>query len=418
MDQSQAKKKKPGSEGIPANTVEKFKWPDPNEPPTEVEHNPHSHLSQRQDTPTSLPRDPKTPYFDTIYPRIVITYNDLTASMAEAQKEGIRNDKTTLAVVPLGAGSAWFKRNPEAHVQLTKFFRDLNVEENADAASQIVVYPPEARIDRSGQTFANVKQMYAKPWPLILTGAGENLRKFATWFQTFAVSEDMVFSVVEFDETLQSWVIANIGADPNFGFLTPGCEKRILKEIKDKLWSDDKFRRFVDFALGAQGVAGSACDRVVIATQSLTVEFLGTMQDEDVAKKEVAVVQLRGKPISPIPETHTEWLAHIRRIIKSCRYNPHVRFDVVRVFKACTACKSEAHPTNTCPFLHIQHWYGPSLEKYKAMEKRTLDSAKGNHEKSPARGDRGGRGRRGGRGANRGRGWQTVGRGGHVYNKD
>ncbi|KAH8085438.1 hypothetical protein BXZ70DRAFT_910407 [Cristinia sonorae] len=394
MSQEKSKKsKKTQSDLIPVETVANFKWPDPNEPPTEAETNPHNQKSRRHGTPIVTPSNARTTFSDTTYPRI-------TRNVRESKRTARPSQLYRLEPGPDGS-----KKHPNAHVQLAEFFRSLQVEEETATETQIMVYPPEARIDRSGKPFTATKQIYAKPWSLVLTGASPNLRKSLVWNQIFALNEDMVFSVVEFDDSMRSWVIANIAADPAFGFIRPGREKELLAEVKQKLWPDNWFRQFVDATLGKEGIHGTACDKVVAVTRTLTIEYIRVLKDEDSPTKEYAVAQLWGKPITQDMDDHMVWISQVRRIIKTCRFNALARFEVIRVFKACDACKAETHPLDTCPFLRLQHWYGPSLEKFKAKEKLLLENPKKANENTPKRGGRGGG--RGGRGS--GRGWRTVG---------
>ncbi|THH18574.1 hypothetical protein EUX98_g8935 [Antrodiella citrinella] len=243
---------------VPVAAITEFKWPNPLDPPTDVELNPHEHRSQSGDTPPIKPQGNTTLFFITTYERIVILFNDLTAAITDSQCDTIANDPTAIAVMPLGAGPMFMNKHPEIHNHIRDFVVGLKITE--ETQYEPTVYLPETRHNHTHKTVTNASQAYAKPWSLILTGVGPNLKAYLLWFQTFAIAKDLVFSFVPYDQSVQSWVITDIGADPTLKLVVPGIETKMLVEVKTKLWKDDNFRRIVDNILGQEGVEGSACE--------------------------------------------------------------------------------------------------------------------------------------------------------------
>ncbi|THH21623.1 hypothetical protein EUX98_g8316 [Antrodiella citrinella] len=303
--------------------------------------------------PPNKPQGNTTPFFVTTYERIVISFNDLITAITDSQRDTIANNFTAIAVMPLGAGPMFMNKHPEIHNHIRDFVVGLKIAE--ETQYEPTVYLLETRYNHTHKTVTDALQAYAKPWSLILTGVGLNIKDYLLWFQTFAIAKDLVFSFVPYDQSLQSWVITDIGADPALKLVVPGIETKMIVEVKTKLWKDDNFRWIVDNILGQEGVEGSACERVAIATSSLTIQYIAELGDSNGKKCET--FQLRGKPITADTRLHAEWLSAIRLVVRTqCRFNGYAKFNVVRTVQFCHARKADTHPTELCPSLHIEHW--------------------------------------------------------------
>ncbi|KAJ6560469.1 hypothetical protein B0H19DRAFT_1147843 [Mycena capillaripes] len=230
-------------------------------------------MSQRGAVPEVLPdaNQLKVPFTLAVFPRVAIPYSVLTNNMAEDQVEQI--DVGCLAVLPWNAGPKFYKENPHANREVTKFLDSLPFD-----------------------TSAIEKRDFEGPWPMLLTGADDDLTEFLLWHQTFSVHTKLTFAVVRFDEELESWVVMTISGDAVRD--TPLAKAKALGAIKRRLWNNTAFVNFVNGVLGAAGVAGSGRQCVVDATRSFDLTYIET---DDQAGDHAPVYQLTAKPITSDP---------------------------------------------------------------------------------------------------------------------
>ncbi|KAJ6544096.1 hypothetical protein B0H19DRAFT_1076260 [Mycena capillaripes] len=296
-------------------------------------------MSQRGAVPEVLPdaNQLKVPFTLAVFPRVAIPYSVLTNNMAEDQVEQI--DVGCLAVLPWNAGPKFYKENPHANREVTKFLDSLPFDTSA-----IEVALPKAK---HGQ-----KRDFEGPWPMLLTGADDDLTEFLLWHQTFSVHTKLTFAVVRFDKELESWVVMTISGDAVRD--TPLAKAKALGAIKRRLWNNTAFVNFVNGALGAAGVAGSGRQRVVDATRSFDLTYIET---DDQAGDHAPVYQLTAKPITSDPAQHRQWLGLIRGMPGGYTAGLHALL-INKRWVNCTACKSQMHPGHSCPLPKVPGWLG------------------------------------------------------------
>ncbi|KAJ7860714.1 hypothetical protein B0H14DRAFT_2576489 [Mycena olivaceomarginata] len=109
------------------------------------------------------------------------------------------------------------------------------------------------------------KSDFDGPWPMIMTGASEELAKFLTWHQTFAVNRKLSFHALRFDPDLDSWFVR---------VTMPSA--RPMGVIKKKLWHYPRFRALCNDIMTAEGVTGTIDQRVVRATDTFDLTLIHT----------------------------------------------------------------------------------------------------------------------------------------------
>lgn len=350
--------------------------------PTHRKENPHLQRSQSSTIvkkPTHRPPINAMQFTTAPFPRLIIPYKDLVATMDENIKQVIDDEKGNyLAIVPFGAGrkhdrehGANFKKN------LTDFLLSLGFQTDAFDIAQVI---PKTKTGRSND--------FDKPWIWILDCLSKHLWGFMLWYQTFAVRPELTFSVIPFKENLKSWVITNIT-----GGAVRDVESRkdeALGVIKKTLWHNEAFRRIVNDCLAEKKVEGSIDERAFMATTSYELFFI---ENKDASGLDVPVWLLMGKPITEDEEKHREYL----RIIRTTKFFVGLHALLLeKKFVNCVWCKSDTHPGHNCPLPKVEDWNGP--------KPATVERPKNNEgEKKPFR-QNAGRPKRGGRGNDRGYG--------------
>ncbi|KAF7348714.1 hypothetical protein MVEN_01390300 [Mycena venus] len=326
-----------------------FVMPDPESMvglPTKANENPHNHTSQPDPNPTVMPDGDNlsVPFTFAIFPRIVIPFGALTQNMAEAQVEAIKADPGKfLAVIPHGAGKQFYERNPHANREAKAFIESFGSTEISITGIDIALPISHHKAKRD----------FDGPWPMILSGASPELAAFLKWHQTFSVNRRLTFHVVPFDLELESWVIMTISGDAVRD--TPEAKRKVLGEIKRKLWKDTHFHNFCNSVLSAAQVPGSLAQRVVHATNTFDLTFV---QTQDSAGVDTPLFLLTGKPITKDAALHRQWLAMIRGIPKGYVVDMHALI-IDKRWVDCVWCKNKIHPAHGCPFDKVAGWLGP-----------------------------------------------------------
>ncbi|KDQ62218.1 hypothetical protein JAAARDRAFT_189569 [Jaapia argillacea MUCL 33604] len=244
-----------------------FKWPEPLDPATEVENNPHLQTSQRGKKPKAFLKDYPTEFTHAVFPRTIILFDELVGGIAKHQLDIINQAPDDyLAVIIYGAGASFFTLNPNIHLSIKNFITSLNI---TDSTSPDNTPEPINKLDVDMPVSKmKLKKLYGKPWTLILSGTSPATREYLLWQQTFAVNPKLTFSVIPFDRSLCSWVIMNLSGDA----VKEGCENEILTIVKRELWASGNFRGFASQTLEKAGIPGSPSERTVHATNTLTID--------------------------------------------------------------------------------------------------------------------------------------------------
>ena len=163
------------------------------------------------------------------FPKVVIPFKSLIANLHPDLVNTIKMNPTDyLAIIPFGAGKKFNEDHPMAGALYTEFIKTFG-------------------LDLKGLTIAKpmpttaLKSDFGAPWVYILKGGSNDLQSFLLWQQTFAAKSKIAFSVVPFDTSPQSWIIANILSDAVSK--DPKVMNRALGVIKKNLWLNQDFRR-------------------------------------------------------------------------------------------------------------------------------------------------------------------------------
>jgi len=247
------------------------------------------------------------------------------------------------------------------------------------------------------------KTDFDAPWIYILEGGSDVLRSLLLWQQTFVVNPTVAFSVVPFDLSTRSWVIANISGD----FVSDDPKKmcRGLGVIKETMWNNRDFRWITNQCLATAGVTTTPLECAFRVTQSFDLFYVANCTNGVDAPMWI----LMGKPITADDSLHRQYL----RIIRGATYFIGMyKLEVEKRWLDCVWCKSDTHPGHQCQIPQIDSWLGPrpNCEVHQDMHPSAFKGAtkrsSGTHLASNGQnGDRGhGRGRGRGRGNHGGRG--------------
>jgi hypothetical protein len=299
--------------------------------PAMKDQNPHIQESQPDPAPAVVPDVDKltVPFTFAIYPRSVIPFGALLNNLSEAQTSEIKgNPAGFLAIVPHGAGRLFCQEHKHANRDALAFIKmfaaaGLNVGD-IDIALPILRHKPKSDFDG--------------PWPMIMTGASEELAKFLTWHQTFMVNRKLSFHALRFDPDLDSWVIMTISGDAV-------CEGDDAKHaamgvIKKKLWHYPRFRALCNDIMTAEGVTGTIDQRVVRTTDTFDLTLIHTDNQHGVS---TPLYQLTAKPITRVAKLHREWVDLIRFPPGGYVVRMHA-LVIDRHFVDCIWCKNKMHP--------------------------------------------------------------------------
>ncbi|KAF8143123.1 hypothetical protein K438DRAFT_1634240 [Mycena galopus ATCC 62051] len=301
--------------------------------------NPHTQMTRSGPAPEILPDDTQLviPFTNTVFPHISVPYSVLTQNMLDDVIDSL--DDKELAIVPFGTGADFYKDNPHTNQEVTKFLHSLLYDTTTIRVSMLMAK-------------SKPKCSFNRPWPIILTGAGDDLAEFLCWNQTFSIHDKLTFNVVPFDRTIESWVVMIIDSD------TVSKEKcamaKVLHAIKYRLWNDSTFLNFVNRVLGAAGVPGSGRQQVIEATKTFNLTYIET---DDMNSNKALVYQLTAKPITSDPKDHRLWLS----VIRSMRGGYRVGYDTLCIdnhWVNCTWCKLQMHLGHNCPFPLVDGWLG------------------------------------------------------------
>ncbi|TFY50338.1 hypothetical protein EVJ58_g11090 [Rhodofomes roseus] len=380
-----------------------YPWPDPNNPPTGFEHDPHSHRTRNVTPAPTIPKS-RIAFTDAVFERLYLPLDSLVDNIREEQQTQIRaNPGEFLAVVPFGAGAALFKEKPRlnnAVVGFLKTFRYPDAElkdsldetltaiiengsptkveaahrakdnKNPDATGLQLVMPASRRTGTS-------RDKFARPWAMFLRGGSPRLREYLIYQQTFAIDKDLAFNVLKIEAKTPSWVLCNFKGDA----VRKDQEEVIMKAIKEKLWMSDDFRHHATKVLTKARVPGDINAHTVYATSSFTLTFF---ENTDEKGNAATVVQLRGCPVASTDEELKDYHAIVRT-------TPYWIDNMILLQRAgevsCQLCKAVTHPTYDCPFPKTEGWFGPKYdgaEKHAARVQKT--AARGGKYGSQGRG--------------------------------
>jgi hypothetical protein len=349
--------------------------------PTCAEENPINHKSQRGQAPTQ-PQLTSTPFTRAIFPRITIPLSTLLTNLDEELVKVVTEaPEDYLAIVVFGAGSKYFREHPNANLDVLRFVKSLGFPD-----TEVTVAKPAPK------NKPNQKRDFDKPWTMIMAGAGNELKNFLLWHQTFAVTPSLAFNVLPFDGITQSWVVMNISG--NAVKNSEAAKKTALGVIKSKLWYNTRFRAITDRCLAAQGLGESTAERAYLVTKTYDLTYIET---KDGQGDDAPIWQLTGKPITTDPARHREYL----NVVRNIRYLVGVHFlEIEKRFVDCAGCKSDTHPAHMCPLPNVEDWMGPIPDNAERFLKRIEGTSDRKGKGSASR--RGGKGNpnKGGRMAN------------------
>ncbi|KAJ7133772.1 hypothetical protein C8R43DRAFT_1089692 [Mycena crocata] len=373
-----------------------FEFPNPEDMtglPTLASENPHIQKTKSGPTPAKIPDPDKltVPFTLAQFDRIVLPFGTMTRNMDPAQLDPIREKPGEyISILPHGAGKAFYKENPNANRHVKKFLESLDLD-----TSGIDIALPKAAHN------SNKARAFDAPWPMILSGASQELRDFLLWQQSFSVHDELCFHALPFDLAVESWLVLTISGDA-----VRDDEKqkaKVLGQIKKELWADLQFVNFTNKVLAAKGVQGSPGQRVVEATSTFNLVYVDTDNQHGV---HAPCYQLLAKPISSDPDTHRTWVALIRDKRRGYVVGMHALI-IDKRFIDCIWCKTKIHPAHGCTFHRTPGWLSltpDGADRYAARVRKETEKD-GGHQG-------GGKGNRGVKRTNDDRGgWKTVSHG-------
>ncbi|KAF8895867.1 hypothetical protein CPB84DRAFT_1748276 [Gymnopilus junonius] len=195
---------------------------------------------------------------------------------------------------------------------------------------------------------------YDGPWPMMLTGATDDLRKYLLWHQTFAVSHTIAFNAIPFDKSLRSWVIMNITGDAVSA--DDEMKRKALGIIKETMWKEINFWAYATRVLTVVGVTKSVDEMVYMVTKSFDMHLIESKDDKG---NNTSIWQLMGKPLAKDMDEHRRFLQTIRNPTKTYLTERLHQLLIKKRFVNCVWCKAETHPGWVCPFFSVMDWQGP-----------------------------------------------------------
>ena len=325
------------------------------------------------------------PFTRKAFPKVALPFKSLTANLHPDLVEMIKlNPSEYLAIIPFGAGKKFNEENPMAGALFTEFIKTLGLDLGGlSIAKATPALPPRSDFDA--------------PWIYILEGGSESLRNFLLWQQTLAATPKIAFSVVPFDLSLHSWVIANISGDIVSD--DPKVICRALGVIKKKLWHDQDFRRITYQCLTAMGIQASSTACAFYTTLTFDIHYAPNLVKDAAAPMWI----LMGKPITTDTTLHQQYL----RIIRNATYFVGMhKLEINKRWLDCVWCKSDTHPAHQCPLPQMDDWLGPKPNRDERLDIHPSSSKGSNNNRAYSNSDqhRGGYSRGSGHSRNRGRG--------------
>ncbi|THU82376.1 hypothetical protein K435DRAFT_621085, partial [Dendrothele bispora CBS 962.96] len=347
-------------------------FPDPYKyAPTHLESNPH--FRETRNSLVGTKSFEQVPFQDTIFPKLFISHDRLSANIDEAQNSLI-DDPEVLAILPFGAGRRFYTENPEFIPQLLEFLRSFKYSD----LDQLDVIKPSPRSNNGGA--------YGAPWPVFLVNAPEQMRHELLYYGWFVVSPSLTFGVTKIDNGAFSWHIGNYTSEsPGAIRGDAGTIARAMGDLKHTLYQDKEVLDTANRCLlgGKDGKTVNpdiARERLVEALNSFTFTAVET---RDPPTPNSMVLQLWGRPLTNIASLHHDWVELVKKKSFVTRYH-HI--TPRKPDLNCVNCKSLTHPQHGCPLPKTVGWFGPT-------PKPSVEEA--DHRNPNNAGGRGSRGQRG-----------------------
>jgi len=198
--------------------------------------NPFFQETGQGEPPSGLPMS----FTHTPFPKMAFSIKELVANLHPNLITPIQEDPFQyLTVITFGAGKKFDEDNPMAGALFTEFIKMLGLNLGDLAIAKAT-------------PASTLKTDFGTPWIYILEGGSDTLQSLLLWQQTFIVNPMIAFSVVSFDHSTCSWVIANISDD----FVSEDPKKmcQALGVIKEIMWNNWDFRGIMNQCLATANV--------------------------------------------------------------------------------------------------------------------------------------------------------------------
>jgi hypothetical protein len=287
-----------------------------------------------------------------------------------------------LAVVPFGGGKKFNEDNIMAGAQITLFIKSLATDQECEELSVAKATPATPP-----------KKEFDPPWIYILEGGSPNLRQFLLWQQTFALNPKLAFTIIPFDTTSRSWVIANITGDVVTNELK--TISRALGVIKNTLYNDQEYRNITYQCIAIEG-APNPIECALQSTLTFELHFVANQLKGDAAPMWI----LTGKPITLDESLHQKYLQIIRRTTFFVGMH---KLEIEKRWLDCVWCKADTHPSHQCNLPETDGWLGPKPTRSELLDLHPSSRRGRGGSTNAPRGQRGSRSSRprGGRGRGR-----------------
>jgi hypothetical protein len=335
--------------------------------------------------PHTLPPSAAT-FSRVAFPRV--TFSKQLTTDLHPNLVGMINDDPSkyLAIIPFGGGKRFNEDNVMAGAQFTLFLKSLSEDQNKEDLSVVKATPATLP-----------KNEFDPPWVYIMEGGSPSLCNFLLWQQTFASTPKIAFTIIPFDPTFCSWVIANITGDMVTG--DPKIMHHALGVIKSTLWNDHGYRNITYACITVEG-SPNPTECAFQSTLTFELHFAPNKSKSELAPMWI----LSGKLLTPNESLHQQYLRTIRGTTFFIGMH---KLEIEKRWLDCVWCKIDTHPSHQCNFPETDGWFGPKPIRNDHLDFHPSTKREMGTRSNTTRGQRGSynpmRGQRGSRSWGRGR---------------
>jgi hypothetical protein len=335
----------------------------------------------------------------------------LKENMAQHQLDAIKEDPSVVAILICGASYYQLDRMKTISERIKEFVEKLDVgrpagttvgtetmtEPDPPASENVDIWMPE----KAHEIVSPEERIFLAPWAMGMTGASAPLRTFILWKQTFAISPDLTFHVVEFNPITRPWVVVNLLNVRN----EPNAEAEVRAALQKHLCQDVTFAALAQAGMAKAGSVARPEANIDHVLQTLDVRRVQYSSSD-------TLYQVTIEPVDHDPAFNAKWRSAIEN--PKTPYRIGVRtLETHRKTVDCGFCKNVTHPMIGCSYPLTEGWAGPTVEQINVIAKRYQKAYVARiQDDLPTKGKRGGRGGgRSSRGGRRGNMGASAGRG-------
>ncbi|KAJ7063834.1 hypothetical protein C8F01DRAFT_1274667 [Mycena amicta] len=271
------------------------------------------------------------------FPRIQIHTPRILHGLGEDQRTRVRNNpEDYLAVIPHGATSRLFSLQPGLQGDIVDFLATLGFQGNKASY----------RLERSTTTGYD-------QWCMILSGVNDEMKRYLTWQQTFAISRELTFHVVPFlarrrrHDTICTFEWHNPAMDDS-----PATRLKLLTAVREKMQVSQRFIRENAEVMREAGYPGD--DRALALRAATLLQIHYAPGDEN----HFQMMILTTRSLAKNEFRQGKWARMVSTVVIDS-----VTVDGTRLFRGprwfrCRWCKSVFHFSESCNFERVPGWLG------------------------------------------------------------